>query len=63
MSLVVRVFHFETITSGLNILIGSDLITTNVDISFNLSFLESNVNYRCGEKWLARTVALLLRIQ
>lgn len=44
MSLVVRVFHFETITSGLNILIGSDLITTNVDISFNLSFLESNVN-------------------
>jgi len=38
--LVVRMFHSETIASGFDILIRDDLITRNVDISFDLSLLE-----------------------
>jgi len=38
--LVVRMFHFETIASRLDILVRGDLVTRNVDISFDLSLLE-----------------------
>ena len=40
MCLVVRVFHFETIASGLDIFIRGDLVTSNVDISFDLGLLK-----------------------
>lgn len=40
MSLVVRMFHFQTIVSGLNIFVGGDLVARSVDISFDLSLLE-----------------------
>lgn len=40
MSLVVRVLHLETIVSGLDILVGSDLVTGNIDISLDLNLLK-----------------------
>ena len=41
MSLVVRMFHFETIVSGLNVLVGDDFVARSIDISFNLGLLKS----------------------
>ena len=38
--LVVRMFHSETIASGLDILIRGDLVASNVDIAFDLSLLK-----------------------
>lgn len=40
MSLVGRVFHSETVVSGLNSLVGGDFVAKSVDISFNLSLLK-----------------------
>ena len=50
MSLVVRMFHLETITSRLDILVGGDLVARNVDVSFDLSLLKSILVSVLGEK-------------
>ena len=41
MSLIVGVFHFETIASRLDILVGSNSITRNIDISLDFNLLKS----------------------
>ena len=65
MSLVVRVFYFETVASRLNILVGDDFVTGSVNVSFDLGFLKlelASARVKRPEKWVL-TVALLLRIQ
>ena len=65
MSLVVRVFHFETVASRLDVLVGGNLISRNVDISLDFGLLNPKVSPVTSEKLqkLARTVASLLPIQ
>ena len=63
MSLVVRMFHFETIVSRLDVFVGGDLITRNVDISFDLGLLKLKLASVKSTENSVRTVALLFRIQ
>ena len=65
MGLVVRMFHFETIASGLDIFVRGDLVARSVDVSFDLGLLKLKLvsaQVERPEKW-DRTAALLLRIQ
>ena len=65
MGLIVRMFHFETIASGLDIFVGGDPVARSVDISFDLGLLKLKLvstQVERPEEW-DRTVTLLLRIQ
>ena len=44
MGLVVWVLHFETVTPRLDILIGGNPVTRNVDVSFDLGLLRRKVS-------------------
>lgn len=41
MGLVIRMLHFKTVASRFDILVGSDFITSNIDISLDFSLLKS----------------------
>lgn len=56
-------FHFESIVSRFDVLVGGDLITRNVDITFDLCLLKLKLAFVKSTENSVRTVVLLLRIQ